>query len=326
VGILDREAVVGYLGSIPTAFWDGRSERDGYWIKGFMVLEAYRNGPLGYLLARQMRDVTGLSGVMVVAPPARRLFEALGYRDMGAVANLLTPVNPVGLLRSADPRRLNIASLPKALMLILGLLRWAPFAWLGGTVMRVALALLDGFNHLRYARMRAVASSVPPGAQEIDALWLRMRRRLDFAANRGGAYVHWRYATGDRQRYEFLVVREGSRLAALAVVRQPQRLDDPRLAGLRIGLVVDFIADPVDTHAVAKGLLAVRRWGRAGKCDAVLFTVPHRDISDIARRLGFAKIPGNVHFMLRTPPGTAMAPATLDGSWVTRGDAWGDDI
>jgi hypothetical protein len=58
----------------------------------------------------------------------------------------------------------------------------------------------------------------------------------------------------------------------------------------------------------------------------VLLTVSHRDLGCIARRLGFVKIPGNVHFLLRTPPGTAMAPATLENVWVTRGDAWGDDI
>src|SRR5690606_30220341 len=113
---------------------------------------------------------------------------------------------------------------------------------------------------------------------------------------------------------------------ALVVVRKPERLDDPRLAGLRVGLVVDLLVDPVDTPAVIAGLLAARRWGRSARCDAVLLTLPQRDINRVARGLGFVKIPGNVHFLLRTPPGSATAPASLAGAWVTRGDAWGDDI
>ena len=326
IGVFDLGEIVGYLGSIPTAFWDGRHEVEAYWIKGFMVSPSYRNGPLGYQLAKKMRDVTGLAGILVVASAARRLFEAVGFRDLGAIPNLVVPINSRRLLQLADPDRLGLKSRSRLQRVALGLARWAPVAKVAGTVIDLALAALAGANCALSRDVETRVESTPPPKEEIDRLWRHMRETLDFCPTRSGVYVHWRYAGGGTGRYRFVHVRRGAQLVALVVVRLPERLDDPRLAGLKVALIVDLIVDVRDRSAGAAALLAARRWARREQCDAALLTVPQRQIGKVARRIGFIRVPGNVHFLMRTPNDAFEAPNTLDNAWVTRGDAWGDDI
>lgn len=325
-GVYDGAQIVGHLGSIPTEFWDGTRQVPAYWLKGFLVLERLRNGPIGFLLAKHMSKVAPLSGVMVVAPAARRLFAALGYKDMGALPNYVTIVRPVKVLRVLDLDQLGLGSLPGWLRIAMRAARIAPLAWLGGGAVRCALALLDGINRLTCLGLRTEVLSQPPPAVEIDALWERQRTGLDFGAARSGGYIHWRYAQQSAGRYQFLAIRRGAVLAALVVVRRPERTDDPRLAGLQVGLVVDLVADPADAHSLTAALLAARAWARRAVCDAVLLTISHRGIARLATRLGYARLSGNVHFLLRTPAGSIAPPKDMQGAWLTRGDAWGDDI
>src|SRR5450432_3602629 len=41
------------LTSIPTRFWNGREFATAHWLKGFWVLEQYRDGLIGYLLLKE---------------------------------------------------------------------------------------------------------------------------------------------------------------------------------------------------------------------------------------------------------------------------------
>lgn len=317
------EDVVGYLGSIPTELWDGSRNAGAHWLKGFMVLEQYRNGPIGYLLLKQLMKQVGIGAVMTVAPAARRLFEAVGFRDVGVVPNYVSIIRPTKVLRALDVEKLGMDSLPGLLKAGLRVANSPPVAFLGGVAASAGMTLLDGVNRVRGAGLSAQVQSSPPAAQQIDALWRAMRGSLAMLPNRSGAYIAWRYAG---RRYQFICVRRGEALAALAVVRRPERVDDPRLAGLRVGLIVDLVVDPLDTAAARQALLAARGWGRRSECDAVLLTLSHRNTGRIMTGLGYARIPGNVHFLLRVPAGALDAPQGLDNAWITRGDAWGDDI
>jgi hypothetical protein len=291
-----------------------------------MVLEQYRNGPIGYQLVKEMMKRVSLTAVMTVAPAARRLFQAVGFKDLGPVPNYITVIRPTRVLCALDVKRLGLASLSRSLRLTLKVARWPPAAWLGGITASAGLCLLDMANHLSSLGLRAVATATLPSAAEIDALWHRLRPQLNLAPSRSGAYMEWRYLGGRPGRYEFIEVRKRGQLRALLVVRRPERVDDPRLAGLRLGLVVDLIVDPTDRGAVTAAFLGARSWGRKAACDAVLLTLSHLGVGRLVKRLGFVKIPGNVHFMLRAPAGALNAPQDTARSWLTRGDAWGDDI
>ena len=327
VGVYAGADLIGHLGSIPTQFWDGQRGTGAHWLKGLMVLEQYRNGPIGYQLVKEMMKQVAVTAVMTVAPAARRLFQAVGFKDLGSVPNYVSVIRPTRVLRAIDVERLGLTSLPRALRTMLGLSRLPPVAWVGGGLAALGLGLVDGANHLTCLGLRARIVATPPGVAETDAVWERLRTQLDLAPSRCGAYLEWRYAGQRPGRYEFIEVRRGSQLVALVVVRRPERVDDPRLAGLRVGLVVDLVVDPTDTAAVTAAFLAARKWGKKTSCDAVLLTLSHLGVGRLVKRLGFIRIPGNVHFMLRAPVGAPItAPKDTGRSWLTRGDAWGDDI
>jgi GNAT superfamily N-acetyltransferase len=326
VGVYSGAQLIGHLGSIPTQFWDGQRDADAHWLKGLMVLEQYRNGPIGYQLVKEMMKQVSLTAVMTVALPARRLFQAVGFKDMGPVPNYVTVVRPIRVLRAIDVERLGLASLPRFMKVLLSLTRLGPVAWLGGGVGAIGLGVLDGVNRLRTLGLRIRFSGQPPATGDTDALWQKLRAQTNLAPSRGGSYIRWRYAGAKPGRYEFIDVRRGGRLAALVVVRRPERVDDPRLAGLNVGLVVDLVVDPTDAAAVTAAFLATRKWAKKAACDAVLLTLSHLGVGRLVKPLGFVKIPGNVHFMLRAPAGALNAPQDTARSWLTRGDAWGDDI
>ena len=326
IGVYRGERIIGHLGSIPTELWDGLRSVGGHWTKGLMVLEEFRNGPIGYLLVKEMAKHVSLSAAMVVAPAARRLFEACGFKDLGAVPNYVTVLQPTRVLQAVDVAKLGLGSLPGPLQVLLRIARWAPMAFVAGSLGSAGLGLLATANRLTCLGLRARLVANPPPAAEIDALWLRLRGQLSLAPSRGGSYTEWRYAVEHPGRYQFVEVRRQGKLVGLVVVRKPERVDDPRLAGLRVGLIVDWIVDPVDTGAVTATLLAARKWGKKAGCDAILLTISHLEVGRLVKRLGFVRIPGNIHFMLRVPAGLIDAPRGIERSWLMRGDAWSDDI
>jgi hypothetical protein len=88
-----------------------------------------------------------------------------------------------------------------------------------------------------------------------------------------------------------------------------------------------MVLDPSDTRAAVVALVGARAWGRRVGCDAVLLTISHAAIGRLAIKVGYARIPGNVHCLLRERDGELGAlKGGLERSWLTRGDAWGDDI
>jgi GNAT superfamily N-acetyltransferase len=326
VGVYRGERIIGHLGSIPTEFWDGSRNVAGHWVKGLMVLEEFRNGPIGYLLVKEMMQNVSLSGAMVVAAPARRLFEACGFKSLGAVPNYIAVLRPRRVLQAADVDRLGLSSIPRPLKLLLRFMKWGPIPWVAGGGAAAALALLAGANRLMTASLKIRTVLHPPAAAEVDPLWLRLRAQLNLAPSRGGSYLEWRYDREHPGRYQFIEVRRQGRLTSLVVARLPERVDDPRLAGLRVGLIVDLLVDPADTTAVTAALLAARQWGAKAGCDAILLTISHLGVGRLVKRLGFVRIPGNIHCMLRVPAGALDAPASMEHSWLMRGDAWSDDI
>src|SRR5438552_4326084 len=92
--VLEGSRVIGYCGSIPQRLWDGVAEHPAYWVKGLMVLPEYRGGPIGLLVVKELAKQLPRATSLVVAPAARRLFSALGWTDLGAVANFVRLLRP----------------------------------------------------------------------------------------------------------------------------------------------------------------------------------------------------------------------------------------
>jgi len=61
-----------------------------------MVLPEYRNGPIGYRVLKELVGQLRRSVVLTVAPASVRLFEALGYANLGVVPNLYCSSSDTG--------------------------------------------------------------------------------------------------------------------------------------------------------------------------------------------------------------------------------------
>ena len=44
--------VLGYIGTVPTRFWNGTAEHPAHWFKGFMVLPEFQGGPVGHAVLK----------------------------------------------------------------------------------------------------------------------------------------------------------------------------------------------------------------------------------------------------------------------------------
>lgn len=326
VGVFVGTRLVGYVTSIPTRFWNGRELAAAHWLKGYSVLEEYRHGPIAYLLLKEMLKHVGLTASMPATLAPRRLSEALGMRDLGAVRNYIEPLRPARMLRQLDLGRLDLKGLPAAVSIAIKLARIPLLADAIGAL--IAL----GVNVLRLPGAWAGRELTPqlterlPGESALDSLWARAQRTPGCSATRSGAYLRWRYERGANGHYCFASVWRGNDLVGLAVLAHPLRLDDSRLAGLGIGSVVDLVLDPDCPGALHRVLGVARRWGRSANYDALLLTASHSALRGPLRRSGYVPMPGNIHLMLRDP-GATHGMSTDIGAWmVTRGDAWSDHL
>jgi hypothetical protein len=320
-------SVIGYIGTIPATFWNGSVAVQGHWLKGFMVLEAFRSGPVGFAVLKELLKHVGVSGIITVAPPARRLFGAVGYKDCGTLPNYLTPLRSACIARSLD-----IAALG------LGIPSWLD--WSARLAQRIGLAGLAGsFAGVGLSALRATRGSARgllidtggtlPADAELDVLWNDARSSFVSGAVRDGAFLPWRYSPRPAATYEAATVREGTppnRVVAVAIVRRPAESPDPRLRGIKVASLSDIL---FRADAIKAGLAAVagaERIARRMGADALLCTASHPAIQEVLRRRSFLRLPGNVHLMIRDPKSAAGLALDAESWWVTRGDASSDEV
>jgi hypothetical protein len=325
VGVFVGSRLAAYLTSIPTRFWNGTESVPGHWLKGFWVLEPYRNGPVGFLLLKEMLKQVGLAASMPAALVPRRLSAALGMRDLGAVCNYIAPLRPARILRKLDFER-YFSRLPIALSLAARIAKTPPAAYTVGALVTLGVSALRLPSVLSGRSLRPELSEKLPEEAALDALWARAQPALRAAAVRSGAYLQWRYERETHGRYRFASVWRGSELAGLAVLQHPERLGDPRIAGLGVGSVVDLVLDPQCRAALPAVLAVARRWARTSNYDALLLTASQRGLRAPLLRAGYVPTPGNIHVLLRDPGGRHGLSTDLGAWMVTRGDAWSDHL
>jgi hypothetical protein len=319
--------VIGYIGTIPVDFWNGKAEIQGHWLKGFMVLEAYRSGPVGFGVLKELLKHVGVSGIITVAPPARRLFTAVGYKDCGVLPNHISPLRAGRIARSLDIAGLGLG-LPVWLDRTARLAQRAGLATLGGG----ALGLV--FSTVRLVRgrstgMRVEASGALPSKAELDALWAEARTTFAAGAVRDGRFLSWRYAPAPGGTYEAAVVRDRgnvSRVAAVSVVRRPNESSDPRLRGIKVASLSDILFRADEPAAGLAAIAGAERIARRMGADALLCTASHPAIERVLKRRAYLRLPGNVHLMIRDPKGAAELPMDATSWGATRGDASSDEV
>lgn len=323
--VMSNGKILGYIGTIPTLMWNGVSETPGHWMKGFMVLAEYRNGPIGYAVLREAVKHIDLSAVMTVALPARRLFTALGFVDLGVLWNYISLLRPAQILSNLELEALGLNGLPAwALKATKWLQRSGTARFVGGLA-GIGMETRKGLGRWR-ARGFSVSCEANIKPRELDDLWQRVRRGLSAAPVRNGAYLRWRYPVAPTSPYDLLAVRSGDRLIGVVVVRQARANGDPRLRGINVATLADIVF-PVDNLAAGRAALAgAEQLARKQGADALLCSASHPALTEALRHMGYFKLPGNMHFLIRDPGNKCSLPTTLADWWLTRGDASSDEV
>ena len=326
VGAFVGARLVAYMTSIPTRIWTGKELAPAHWLKGYTVLEEYRNGPIAYLLLKEMLKQVGLAASMPAGQSPRQLSVALGMLDLGAVRNYIAPLRPARILRRLEFERLDLQGLPAAASFAVKVARLPLFAYPAGALLKVGLTVLRLPSAFTGRGLRTQLQERLPGEATLDRLWERAQRIPGCSATRSGAYLRWRYERGANGRYSFASVWRADELVGLAVLGRPLRRDDSRIGGLGIGTVVDLVLDPDCPGALARVLGVARRWARAADYDALLLTASYRALRGPLLRAAYLPTPGTLHVLLRDP-GARHGLSTDLGAWmVTRGDAWSDHL
>jgi predicted N-acetyltransferase YhbS len=318
--------VLGYVTTIAVQLQDrSGTAHPGYLLKGLMVLPEFRGGPIGYHVLKAAAQALPRSAGLAVAAPALRLFTGLGYRDVGAIPNLVQPLAPGRMLQRIDLTALNL-SLPSWMTRTIELAQRTGLARPAGGLAGLVVRGILGLGRLPALGIRV--RQLDPLAQRpgIDGLWQAARARFAAGVVRDSAYLLPRYPVGPGAPYTWVGAWRGTQLVGVAIVRQPRDQGDERLKGLRLATLSDIVY-AADQSAVALALLgAVARLARRMKADALITSASSPILRQTLRRQLYVPLGGNVHLLYRDTEHADAFGTTLDDWFLTRGDGLADEI
>lgn len=316
------ERVLGHVGSIPIRLWCAGATRPIYWIKGLMVLPEHRNGPVGFAVLKAAVSDLGGGLALVGEEVPRRLFQALGFTDLGALPNFLRVLRPARVLRQLDLEAVGPARIPDWLRSTLRLAQRRGVASVCGATVaglaRVGTAVAGGRRLAHWVgRLEELED------EQLQALWHGVRAGLAAVPSRDASYLRRCYGFGDG-RYVAAAVVAGGGLAGLAIVRRPRDIGDPRLRGIRVATVSELLYPSNRADLGLATLAAAERAARALAADALLCSASHRSVVPTLWRRAFIRLPGNLHFLIKDVQGGPGLPHKLQDWWLTRGDSRAD--
>ncbi len=310
---------IGHLTTIPTRFRWGAWEGPAHWLKGFWVLPAHRNGPIGAMLVRQAaRELDCLLATVVDRAPLR-VFEAFKLRDLGALTDHVRLLRPGRVLRNARFEALVHGSRP-GLRTALRLARQPGIAELAGAALQVGLS---SYAAAVGRGAKVTVTRRVPTAEVLDRHWRSVAEPLGFGPVRDAAYVR---TSHDPESDLFLVIERAGALAAWARVRRPRTTGmDPRLAGIRVASLADVVVAPDHEDDGLALLRAAEAAAREAGADALLCGASHARLKSWLVRRAFVPVGSRIHFAARGPSGVSSLPESAEACWLTRVDGGADD-
>jgi hypothetical protein len=326
-----RSSATGETGVITrsgfVAVQDGHSVRGGYLLKEQDFRLAGQTRRVGYIhlpLSEGLIDRRYCSvGAQLLAHAAKRqpllfglgiggrqeafarLLTALGW-SLAEVPFLFYVTRPHRVARHLEYLRRSPAR-----ALLLDLAAWTGAASLAAAVLqRRAPALPTGYS----------IESTSSFDKWADDLWQRLRDRFALAARRDADGLNTLYPVND-PRYQRLVLRRQGRAVGWAVVLVTAMTRHKYFGSLRVGTIVDCLADPAHVSALVSGVVGRLR----PAVDLIVTNQSSGMVVSGLRSAGFLIGPSN--FLLAASPRLLGVLGALDATLplchVTRGDGDG---
>ena len=194
----------------------------------------------------------------------------------------------------------------------------------------VAAIVAAAFNSLAAAgalRQRRLAGAIVTREHGFDSSYTelaeRVKGKLGVWVFRDERYLRTRY--GRRiGAYRLLACRRDGRLLGYAIVKIRQFANDPRMGDIRMGTLVDCVADP-DEPAVLDTLLASAvALCRRERADVLFCTASLRALGDRLRRHGFVAMAGTLNAAYHDRTGALADKSPLESWHLMRGDSDAD--
>lgn len=322
--LLQGGRALGHLSTIPVQVQAGGGCRPGYWFIGFMVRPENRNGPIGYLLLKEASRELELTLSLTVAQASIRLFKAVGFTELGVVPNYLRLLRPDRVLRRIDLDLVGLGGLPPLVRRGVRVAQLPGLAEIAGFGARAGLAALSaarGTWGTGPSRREG-----PVGVEALDEMWATVGAGIPNVVVRSGAYLSKRYPVGGGHPYEMVSVEAGGKVTGVAYVRRPRTDGDPRLKGVRIATLSDWIFDPARPADGLALLAGAERLARRMDSDALLLSPSDRRLPAILKRRGYLRFPGNLMYLVKDNRKELPGATTLGDWWVSRGDMNADSV
>jgi len=211
--------IVGSLGYIPVEVSVGSRSVRGAWTANWVIHEKYRGLGAGPLLMRELTRQVDVTLVVGLSAEARALLPRMGFTDYGDLARYVKVIDPDSAAAlSENGRPPSVRDVPP----------------------RPAAAE-------RAVSVIAVARFGDDAAE----LWDASLGVMGAGTRRSAEFLNWRYADHPVFGYELFEARTAGRLAGIGVYR----IERVRDIGVRVGRVVELMAEPLAVGALVDTLL-----------------------------------------------------------------------
>ena len=317
--VFQDDTAIAHVTTIPIRLWLSGRDQPAHWVKGLWVLPEHQRSAAGFLVLKEAAAaLDGVSLALVHEPAAIRLFQALGFTDLGLLPNRLRVLRASTVIARLDPNAVGLGGLPGWTHTLLRAIR--PIAPILGKCIDAALATSA---RIRGGSLGSLAAHVDSTCDiaGVNALWEAVRPDLPPGPSRTGDALARRYPAGE---YLFVHARSASGLAGIGIVKRP-RTDggDPRLAGVRVATLADMLFPPGALPVAAALLRGAERAARQLDADALLCSASTPVIEPLLVRRAYVTFPANLHVLARSK-GEPLPSSRISDWWFTRGDSEGD--
>lgn len=284
-------AIVGQYATMPVKVSIRGRETQGSWGMDVMVAPERQRQGLGEVLFRTWDRNVGASLGLGLSDASYRLFQKMGWPDVGPIACLVKPLTRRALRRPTWPLALNRLVSALTLPVVKIVARTRP--------LRAEVRLIQRFD------------------DSFTALWEALAPAFDFAVRRDAAYLNWKYVSAPHVRYSIAALRRDDRNVGYAVYRH---VHEPRG---RVTLLVDFLADPADEDGLSTLLNWVDREARQVDSDKIRAFAMHAAFRRVLRHSGYFQVKSTMEFVVKVN-GIDVEPAfyeAIDRWHVTLGDS-----